>query len=189
MSHRLPFQAALPLTDYLHSVVAGHELTHGFDNSGSQYDENGAYKQWWDNTTRANFNNLTKCFVDQYSKFTIPGLTDGETLHVNGRLTLGENIADAGGVSASYAAWTKRNAESPDQLLPNLPKELTQERLFFVSFATAWCQNIRREALVERVYTDPHSPNNYRTIGTLANSRPFREAFNCPVKQPTCDLW
>lgn len=170
-------------------VVSGHELTHGFDDSGSQYDENGAYNQWWDNTTRSNFENRTQCFVDQYSKFTVPGLTDDETLNVNGRLTLGENIADAGGVSSAYAAWTKRNAETPNQLLPDLPEEFTQERLFFVSFATTWCWNVRREARVQRIYTDPHSPNNYRTIGSLANSRPFKEAFNCPVKEPTCDLW
>ncbi|KAH7028639.1 peptidase family M13 [Macrophomina phaseolina] len=170
-------------------MVAGHELTHGFDNSGSQYDENGAYNQWWDNTTRANFENRTQCFVDQYSKFTVPGPTDGETLHVNGKLTLGENVADAGGVSSSYAAWTKRNAANPDPLLPDLPEEFTPERLFFVSFATTWCQNIRRESAVQRIYTDPHSPNKYRIIGSLANSRPFREAFNCPVKEPTCDLW
>ncbi|GME64811.1 putative endothelin-converting enzyme protein [Neofusicoccum parvum] len=170
-------------------VVAGHELTHGFDDSGSQYDENGAFNQWWDNTTRANFENRTQCFVDQYSKFTVPGLTPDETLNVNGRLTLGENVADSGGLSSAYAAWTKREAENPNQLLPDLPEEFTKERLFFLSFATAWCWNIRTEARVQRIYTDPHSPNNYRTIGALSNSRPFKEAFNCPVKEPTCELW
>ncbi|KAF4545502.1 Endothelin-converting enzyme protein [Lasiodiplodia theobromae] len=171
-------------------VVAGHELTHGFDNSGSQYDENGAYRDWWDNSTRANFDNRTKCFVDQYSSYTIPGLEDGETVHVNGKLTLGENIADSGGVSAAYAAWTKRNAAAPNQLLPDLPKIIsTPEKLFFLSFGTTWCQNIRREAAVQRVYTDPHAPNIYRIIGSVANSRAFKEAYNCPVQKPDCELW
>jgi endothelin-converting enzyme len=74
-------------------AVAGHELTHGFDNNGAHYDENGKYADWWDNTTTVNFDKKTECFVDQYAKFTVPGL-DGQPLHVNGRLTLGENIAD-----------------------------------------------------------------------------------------------
>lgn len=169
--------------------IAGHELTHGFDNHGSQYDETGAYQKWWDETTRKNFKERTKCFIDEYDQFSIPGLKDGETVHVKGNLTLPENIADTGGVSSSYAAWSKRHAKKPNQLLSGLPKEFTQERLFFVAYATNLCANIRREALVQQVYADAHSPFNYRIIGPLVNSRAFKEAFNCPVKKPKCELW
>lgn len=169
--------------------LAGHELTHGFDNHGSQYDEAGAYQKWWDETTRKNFQERTKCFIDEYDQFSIPGLKDGETIHVKGNLTLGENIADTGGADSSYATWSKRHAKKPNQLLPDLPKEFTQERLFFVAYATIFCDKLRREALVQQVYADPHSPSNYRIIGSLANSRAFKEAFNCPVKKPKCKLW
>ncbi|KAF2402132.1 zincin [Trichodelitschia bisporula] len=167
--------------------VAGHELTHGFDNDGSHYDETGKYAEWWDNTTLANFDARTQCFVDQYSKFTIPGL-DGEPLHINGRLTLGENIADAGGLTASYSAWKKRDAAKADLLIPGLEK-WSKEQLFFVSYANWWCGKVRPAQAVNYVYTDAHSPADKRILGTMANSKGFREAFNCPTKQPTCELW
>ncbi|OJD29097.1 endothelin-converting enzyme [Diplodia corticola] len=160
--------------------IVGHEMTHGaFD---GRYDENGADKAWWDNTTRANYNNVTKCFVDQYSKY-VP--VDG--IHINGTLTVDENIADAGGISIAYAAWAKRQAETPNQLLPDLPQQVSSpERLFFVSFATALCSKETDKALTASIKTDEHSAMHFRTIGTLANSRPFKEAFNCTVKEPTC---
>jgi endothelin-converting enzyme len=168
-------------------AVAGHELTHSFDNSGSNYDENGAYTSWWDNATLANFENKTSCFVDQYSKYSII-TPSGEPLNVNGELTLGENIADGGGLSAAYAAWQKRNAESPNAVLAGL-EEYTTEQLFYLSFGGVWCGQRRPAELVRRIYSDPHSPMNVRILGTVANQRGFKEAFNCAVKTPTCELW
>ncbi|KAI0401376.1 peptidase family M13 [Xylaria palmicola] len=166
--------------------VAGHELSHAFDNSGRHYDENGNYTDWWTNRTVEEFSKRADCFVDQYSNFTIAG--NNGPLHVNGRLTLGENIADAGGVSAGFAAWKRRQEASPDQSLPGLD-HFTHDQLFFVFYANWWCGKTRKEQAVNRIYTDPHSPAFARILGTTANSRAFRESFNCPVKEPTCELW
>ncbi|PVH99096.1 peptidase family M13 [Periconia macrospinosa] len=168
-------------------AVAGHELTHAFDSSGSHYDETGAYNDWWDNSTLAAFNNKTQCFVDQYSKFSIT-TPAGEQLNVNGQLTLGENIADGGGLGAAFAAWKKRNEEKADQSLPGL-EEYTLEQLFYLAFGGVWCGERRPAEAVRRIYSDPHSPPNFRIIGTVANQRGFKEAFNCPSKEPTCELW
>ncbi|KAI1187961.1 peptidase family M13 [Nemania serpens] len=167
--------------------VAGHELSHAFDNSGRHYDENGNYTDWWTNRTVKEFSKRADCFVDQYSNFTIEG-NNGKPLHVNGRLTQGENIADAGGVSAAFAAWKKRQGITPDQSLPGLD-HFTHDQLFFVFYAQFWCGKIRKEQAISYIYTDPHSPAFARILGTTANLRPFRESFNCPIKKPTCELW
>ncbi|KAI8964961.1 endothelin-converting enzyme 1 [Daldinia sp. FL1419] len=167
--------------------VAGHELSHAFDNSGRHYDENGNFKDWWTNSTVQEFEKRANCFVEQYSNFTIEG-SDGKDLHVNGQLTLGENIADAGGVSAAFAAWKGHTEKSPDQNLPGLDF-FTQDQLFFVFYANWWCGKNRKEEAIRRIYTDPHSPAFARVLGTTANSKAFRESFNCPVKEPTCELW
>jgi endothelin-converting enzyme len=183
------FSSALP--DYVNygsfGAVAGHELTHGFDDHGSEYDENGVLRNWWDDTTRKNFQTKTQCFVKQYSNFTVEGL-DGKPLNVNGKLTLGENIADAGGLTAAYSSWSKRDAARKNAGLPGL-EEFTNDQLFFLSYATWWCGKVRKEQAANYIFTDPHSPNDKRIIGTTANSAAFREAFKCKVKQPTCELW
>ncbi|KAI1107291.1 endothelin-converting enzyme 1 [Jackrogersella minutella] len=167
--------------------VAGHELSHAFDNSGRHYDEHGNFTDWWTNNTVQEFDKRADCFVDQYSNFTVQG-NNGEPLHVNGRLTLGENIADAGGVSAAFAAWKERTASAPDESLPGLDF-FTHEQLFFVFYGNWWCGKARKEQAIQAIYTDPHSPAFARVLGTTANSRAFRESFNCPVKEPTCELW
>ncbi|KAI0096493.1 endothelin-converting enzyme 1 [Daldinia grandis] len=167
--------------------VAGHELSHAFDNSGRHYDEHGNFTDWWTNNTVQEFDKRANCFVEQYSNFTVQG-NNGEPLHVNGRLTLGENIADAGGVSAAFAAWKSRTEISPDQNLPGLDF-FTQDQLFFVFYANWWCGKNRKEEAIRRIYTDPHSPAFARVLGTTANSKAFRESFKCPVKEPTCELW
>lgn len=168
-------------------AVAGHELTHGFDDHGSEYDEHGVLRNWWDNTTRTNFDKKAQCFVKQYANYSVPDL-DGKPVHVNGKLTLGENIADAGGLTAAYAAWQAREAASPNQILPGL-EQFNKDQLFFLSYATWWCGKVRPAQALSLVYTDPHSPSDKRIIGTTSNSEAFRNAFNCKVKQPTCELW
>ncbi|KAH6657052.1 hypothetical protein BKA67DRAFT_513929 [Truncatella angustata] len=167
--------------------IAGHELSHAFDNSGRHYDEHGRFTDWWTNHTVEEFTKRADCFVNQYSNFTIEG-SNGQPLHVNGRLTLGENIADAGGISAAFTAWKERQSASPDENLPGLD-HFTQDQLFFVFYATFWCGKIRPQLAQQYIYTDPHSPAFARILGTTANSRAFREAFSCPVKEPTCELW
>jgi endothelin-converting enzyme len=183
-----------------------------FDSTGRHYDETGNFTEWWDVATVQAFEAKTKCFVDQYHEFTVPGL-DGKPLHVNGRLTLGENIADAGGLSASFQAWKKREAQKATQKLPGL-QQFSKEQLFFMSYASWWCGKTRKEAAVDGIYRDPHSPKWARILvsefllfqrrtlafdrgligdvppqGTMANSREFRESFGCEVKEPTCELW
>ncbi|POS86146.1 hypothetical protein EPUL_003660 [Erysiphe pulchra] len=183
------FDAELP--QYLNygafGSISGHELSHAFDSTGRHYDQNGKYTDWWNNETVSSFEERAQCFVNQYSNFTIPGL-DGKPLHVDGKLTLGENIADAGGVTASFSAWKRRQATSSDQNLPGLDY-FSQDQLFFIGFGNWWCSKSRRETAISRIHSDPHSPMWSRAVGTLANSRDFRESFNCPVKEPVCELW
>ncbi|KAK8166406.1 endothelin-converting enzyme [Phyllosticta citrichinensis] len=171
-------------------MLAGHEVTHGFDDQGSKFDERGNFATWWDKGTRDNFTERTKCFVQQYAKFSIPGLDD-KPLPINGELTQGENIADAGGVSSSYEAWRRRNERKRNQMLPDLPADanFTPEKLFFVSFAIIWAQKARQRALVQQVLSNVHTPNEQRVLGVLENSKPFKEAFGCKDTKPACELW
>ncbi|KAI1846488.1 hypothetical protein JX266_007385 [Neoarthrinium moseri] len=183
------FQVDLPsyISYGAFAAVAGHELSHGFDSSGRYYDEHGKYTDWWTNHTVEEFTKRADCFVDQYSNFTVD-VPNGKPLHVNGRLTLGENIADAGGLAAAFRAWKQRQQSSPDEDLPGLD-HFSHEQLFFIFYANCWCGKIRPQQAVQYIYTDPHSPTFARILGTTANSRAFREAFSCPVKEPTCELW
>ncbi|KAL1601682.1 hypothetical protein SLS60_006597 [Paraconiothyrium brasiliense] len=139
------------------------------------------------NETVKAFEKRAECFVDQYAGYTVPG-PDDKPLHVNGRLTLGENIADAGGLSASFQAWKRRAHKKPNHDLPGLD-HFTQDQLFFVSYSNWWCGKTRKETAIQRIYTDPHAPKWARILGTMANSREFRESFKCKEKQPTCQLW
>ena len=127
-----------------------------FDSSGRQYNEAGNYTDWWDNSTIQAFKEKAECFVEQYHNYTIPG-PDEEPLHINGRLTLGENIADAGGLTASFQAWKAREQANPGELLPGL-QNFTKEQLFFMSYSNWWCGKVRKEKAIQGVRTDPHSP-------------------------------
>ena len=167
--------------------VSGHELSHAFDSTGRHYDQNGNYTDWWTESTVKGFKKRADCFVDQYAQYEVPG-PDGKPLHVNGKLTLGENIADAGGVSAAFAAWKKRQAEKPNEDLPGL-SHFSQDQLFFVSYANWWCGKSRKETAINRIYTDPHAPKWARILGTMANSKDFKESFKCEKKKPVCELW
>ena len=143
-------------------AVSGHELSHAFDSMGSHYDETGNYTDWFDQPTKEAFDKKTKCFVKQYSNFTVPG-PKGESLHVNGKLTLGENIADAGGLHAAFLAWKKRESENPSKPLPGL-QNFAPDQLFFISYGTWWCGKTTAAKAVERIYTDPHAPKWARIL-------------------------
>ncbi|KAI9825753.1 MAG: hypothetical protein M1819_000471 [Sarea resinae] len=172
--------------------ISGHELSHAFDSTGRHYDPTGNLTDWWTPSTTSRFEQKASCFASQYANFTIPSASEQQKpLHVNGNLTLGENIADAGGVSAAFAAWKRREASNPDKnkLLPGLEGRLTREQLFFVAFGSFWCGKSTDEAARGRIYSDPHAPKWARNIGTMANSRDFKAAFNCPIKEPVCELW
>ncbi|KAI4247622.1 MAG: hypothetical protein LQ352_006111 [Teloschistes flavicans] len=136
--------------------ISGHELTHAFDSNGRHYDETGNYTDWWDDGTIRAFKEKAECFVDQYSNFSILD-PEGKKLHVNGRLTLGENIADAGGLSAAFHAWKKIEEKEPGQLLPGL-QQYTKEQMFFITYPSLFCGKIRQESAVNRIYKDAHAP-------------------------------
>ncbi|KAH8899562.1 zincin [Thozetella sp. PMI_491] len=168
-------------------AVAGHELSHAFDNNGRLYDVHGRYKDWWTNSTIAAFDKRSQCFVDEYSNLTIEGSRGTE--HVNGKLTLGENIADAGGLHAAYQVWLQYVKDSPEPNLPGL-EYFTQQQVFYLSYSSIWCTKATKEQITQGILTDPHSPSSLRIVGSaMMNSRGFREAFSCPVKEPVCELW
>lgn len=168
-------------------VVMGHELTHAFDDQGREYDKDGNLRPWWKNSSVEAFKRQTQCMVEQYGNYTI----NKEPL--NGKQTLGENIADNGGLKAAYKAyvnWIRKNGE--EDTLPALG--LTNHQLFFVGFAQVWCSVRTPESAHEGVITDPHSPSRYRVIGTISNSHDFSKHFSCPAKTPMnptrkCALW
>ncbi|EGN96086.1 hypothetical protein SERLA73DRAFT_112168 [Serpula lacrymans var. lacrymans S7.3] len=166
-------------------MVAAHELTHAFDSSGRLYNQHGKLEEWWTPATSEEFQSRQDCIIKQYSckSSSSYAIYDGKggLVHVNGNLTSGENIGDTGLIQA-YRAWKAQYQDSYDAgkeyLLPGM--DYTREQLFFISFARTWAQNIREAAAVQRVLTDPHSPNRYRVDGTLFNIPEFAEAFKCP---------
>lgn len=172
-------------------VVMGHEITHGFDDQGAKYDKTGVLKPWWTQETFTKFQEKTDCIREQYSQFEVN--VEGQTYHVNGTLTLGENIADNGGLKEAlnaYHAWTETHTIEK----PPIGLGLSHDQLFFVGFAQVWCGNYRPALQKERVFTDPHSPHKYRVIGTLSNSADFAKAFQCPAGSPMnpekkCVVW
>ncbi|KAI8087607.1 uncharacterized protein B0P05DRAFT_577930 [Gilbertella persicaria] len=187
------------LPEYLNyggiGVVIGHEITHAFDNSGRLYDGNGRLNTWWTNATSEAFESKSQCFVNQYNKFTVQGPGNTE-YNVNGKMTLGENLADNGGVHAALMAMRKSLQENPQNnlALPEL-KQLSPEQLFFINFGRVWCTNMRPEMAVQRVRSDVHSPARARVNGAVQNSPEFAQAFQCKAgsqaMNPTdkCQIW
>jgi putative endopeptidase len=158
--------------------VIGHEMTHGFDDQGRQYDEVGNLRDWWSNESADEYNKRRQAVVDQYSEYEpLPGL------HVNGELTQGENIADIGGVKLAYAALQKALEKNPAAREKKIDG-LTPEQRFFLSFATIWKSKQRDEDLKLRLNTDPHSPGRYRVNGPLSNMPEFQKAFDIPDGSP-----
>jgi len=171
-------------------AVAAHELTHAFDNSGSQYDDKGRLREWWTNTTVKAFEERAQCVAKQYSKYYVYD-ESGNKVHVNGnvslpclrdraklttKLTNGEDIADSG-LAQAYIAWRNTAETNSTVRLPGL--DYTDEQLFFLAYARVWAQLTRPATAVSRVRTDPHSPPYWRAIGTLRNLKAFHEAFQC----------
>ena len=163
-------------------AVIGHEMTHGFDDQGRQYDAVGNLRDWWTPESKAKFVERAKAVVTQYSEYEpLPGM------HVNGELTQGENIADIGGVKLAYAALQKAIDKNPGAREQKIDG-FTPEQRFFLSFATIWKSKQRDEDLKLRLNTDPHSPARYRVNGPLSDLSEFQKAFNlpdtCPMVRP-----
>jgi putative endopeptidase len=155
-------------------AVIGHEMTHGFDDRGRQYDAVGNLRDWWSAESAAKFKERSRAIVTQYSEYEpLPGA------HVNGELTQGENIADLGGLKLAYAALQKaldKNPQAREQKIDGF----TPEQRFFLSYATIWKSKQRDEDLKLRLNVDPHSPAEYRVNGPLSNLTEFQKAFNIP---------
>ncbi|KAK5658020.1 hypothetical protein OQA88_2574 [Cercophora sp. LCS_1] len=172
-------------------AVAGHEVSHAFDTKGMTYDADGVQRNWWGNETLDEYNRRVSCFVNQFSNYTVkvPG-SDMVPLKVDGNRTLAENLADSAGLVASHQAWAKSVEEAPGGLknLPGLEGVFTPEQLFFVAYANVWCHKTTEKGLENEVKRS-HAPSLVRAKGTLENSRAFKEAFGCKVREPTCELW
>ncbi|XEV03444.1 hypothetical protein FSHL1_008731 [Fusarium sambucinum] len=168
--------------------VIGHEITHGFDNTGRNFDKTGNATEWWDKKSIEAFEEKTKCFIEQYSNFTILA-PNGTEVYINGTLTLDENIADAGGVSSSYEAWKKWEREKGKaKNLPGL-QSFTHDQLFFIKWGQTWCSNIAPKLALTLLEEDVHSPAPARALLPLKNAAGFNKVFNCPKKEPICELW
>ncbi|XP_006016519.1 neprilysin isoform X1 [Alligator sinensis] len=171
-------------------MVIGHEITHGFDDNGRNFNANGDLIDWWTQESAQNFKQQSQCMVYQYGNFSWD-LAGGQ--HLSGINTLGENIADNGGVRQAYKAYenyVKKNGN--EKLLPGL--DMNHKQLFFLNFAQVWCGTYRPEYAVNSIKTDVHSPGKFRVLGSLQNSLEFSEAFSCsktnfmdPVKK--CRVW
>ncbi|XP_077168912.1 membrane metallo-endopeptidase-like 1 isoform X2 [Paroedura picta] len=156
-------------------MVIGHEITHGFDDNGRNFDKDGNMFDWWSNFSAMHFKDQSRCMIYQYGNYTWE-LAGGQ--NVSGISTLGENIADNGGVRQAYKAylkWVEREGKEPS--LPGL--DLTHEQLFFLNFAQVWCGSYRPEYASQSIKTDVHSPLKYRVMGSLQNFEAFSEAFRC----------
>ena len=163
----------------------GHELTHAFDDEGSQFDEKGNLRNWWTEADRKAFEQRAQCVVDQYSGYTIV-----DDIKINGKLTNGEDLADLGGTLLAYLAWQE---DTRNQKLDPVD-DLTPAQRFFIGYGQSWCTNEREENKRLRATVDPHSPEKYRANGVVSNMPEFREAFHCKSGQPmvresVCRVW
>ncbi len=169
-------------------AVIGHELTHGFDDEGKKFDAKGNLSDWWTAEDTKKFTAKTDCLVDEYGKF-VPV----DDVHVNGKLTLGENTADNGGLVLAYMAYLERaKKEGVDTSAKT--DGYTGPQRFYIAFAQNWCSNDRPESLRARAVTDPHSPDQFRANGPLVNQPGFAGAFSCKVGTPmvpekSCRVW
>lgn len=170
--------------------VIGHEITHGFDDVGSQYDENGILNNWWAPRTSVAFKEKSKCLVEQYGS-----ITDKQTnLALNGVITLGENIADNGGVQFGYLAYKQyvgRNGK--ERRLPGLDS-YSPDQMYWLAMSQNWCSKYKTEAKKVQITKDSHPPGPYRVMLPLQNNKDFAKDFNCPVNAPMnpakkCKVW
>ena len=167
------FEGRMPDDAILYGIIGGstfgHEITHGFDDQGSQYDENGNLNNWWTPEDLKKFQAKTKLIVSQFNKYTVLG-----NKHINGEATQGENIADLGGVVMGYEAFKKTAQYKNKEKISNL----TPDQRFFLAYGYAWMVNIKDEALASQIMTDVHAPAQFRINGPLSNIPEFYKAFN-----------
>ena len=166
-------------------ATIGHELTHGFDDEGRQFDAKGNLKDWWTMQDALEFAKRAACVSDEYSQFTVI-----DDIKINGKLTLGEDAADLGGTLLAYIAW--KDATKNQTLQPI--DGLTPDQRFFVGMAQWACGDERTESKRANAITNPHSPEEYRINGVVSNMPEFGKAFACRAGQPMvraqqCKIW
>ena len=166
-------------------ATIGHELTHGFDDEGRQFDAKGDLKDWWTKNDAEEFEKRAKCISDQYSSYTVI-----DDIKINGKLTLGEDVADLGGTFLAYLAWKEATKGQKLQEMDGF----TPDQRFFIGMAQWACGDERPESKRLNAITNPHSPNEYRINGVVANMPEFARAFSCRVGQPMvradpCKVW
>ena len=169
-------------------VVIGHELTHGFDDEGRKFDDIGNLTDWWTPEDKAHFEMKTSCLVNEYGSFVAV-----DDVHVNGKLTLGENTADNGGLVLAYMAYLDR-AKKLGLDTSTKVDGYTGPQRFYIAYAQNWCENARPEQVRNQVLTDPHSPGHFRANGAIVNQPNFAPAFGCKVGTPmvpanNCRVW
>jgi predicted metalloendopeptidase len=162
-------------------ATIGHEMTHGFDDSGSQYDELGNLKNWWSEDSLKTFKEKSQCIIDQYNKYS----TDDGT-KLNGKLSVTENVADLGGLKLALQAYYKLN--------PIAAKDAENLKTFFIAYAQSWCGHLTKEAERTQIQTDTHSIPKYRVNGVLTNIPEFANVYQCPessdmVSKIRCSVW
>jgi putative endopeptidase len=151
-------------------AVIGHEMTHGYDDQGSRFAANGNFENWWTDADAQGFASRTDKLVQQFNAYeALPGL------HVNGALTLGENIADLGGLATAYDAMKLATAGTPDPMIDGF----SRDQRFFLSFGTVWRKQMTPDSLKVQLASDPHSPSQFRAIGAPSNLPAFAAAFSC----------
>jgi len=175
-------------------VVIGHEMTHGFDDQGAKYDGKGNLRQWQTDADKKAFEERTSCVADEYSGFeAAPAHGEVPAQHLNGRLTLGENTADNGGLRIAYLALLNTLADEGKSIDEKIDG-YTEAQRYFLGFAQVWCQNQTEQSARQLALTDPHSPGRWRTNGSVQNFDEFGKAFGCKKGQPmvpenSCRVW
>jgi len=171
-------------------VVIGHEYTHGFDDQGAKFGPDGNLENWWSPEDLTAFNERTDCVAKQYDGYVVVEDAQNGDVHLNGKLTLGENTADNGGLRVAYNALQKTLLGKERKTIDGF----TPEQRFFLGYANVWCQNTTEAAARQRAQTDPHSSGRYRTIGAVSNSPEFAKAFGCKppspmIRENACRVW
>jgi endothelin-converting enzyme/putative endopeptidase len=166
-------------------ATIGHELTHGFDDEGRQFDAKGNLHDWWTKTDAKEFQQRADCVSSEYSQFKVV-----DDIKINGKLTMGEDVADLGGTLLAYMAWKTANKGKVLQPIDGF----TPDQRFFIGMAQWACGSERPENLRANAITDPHSPNEYRVNGVVSNMPEFQTAFSCRLGQPmvrekACKVW
>jgi endothelin-converting enzyme/putative endopeptidase len=169
-------------------AVIGHELTHGFDDEGRKFDAKGNLSDWWTAEDAKKFDTRTDCLVNEYGSFTAV-----DDVKVNGKLTLGENTADNGGLVLAYLAYLERAKINKVDLTKKIDGYTSPQR-FYIGYAQNYCENSRPEVIRQQVLTDPHSPDHFRVTGAIVNQPGFAAAFGCKKGTPmvpanSCRVW